>query len=314
MKKLTTLIFLISFGALVVNAQTNLVPNGSFEQHYACPNNASEADSIISWHSILNTPDYFDTCATNAVVSVPSNFMGNQFAFQGAAYVGIYTFSWFNHNYREIIGTKLLDTFKIGTTYHCSMRVSRGNWTNMSYNCSGSNKLGMRFTTYPYSIANPPAINNFAQLHEDSIINDTINWVLLHWDFVADSNYKYLSIGNFFDDANTDTSVINAPIGHFGMAYYFIDSVNVFEKKINIGINEVNPFSKVYYNAIAKEIIIKSEIENGDAMVYDIMGRPIATKHFSDNATINTTNFLKGIYFIKINSSQQSFTQKLFIY
>jgi hypothetical protein len=100
------------------------------------------------------------------------------------------------------------------------MRVSRGNWTNQSYNCSASNNIGVRFTTKPYSASFPPPINNTATLNTDTIVKDTLNWILLSWNFTADSAYNYIYIGNFFDNAHTDTVVINAPNGQFGIAYY----------------------------------------------------------------------------------------------
>ena len=71
-----------------------------------------------------------------------------------------------------------------------------------------SNKLGAKFSTVSYSYSNPIQINNFAHVYSDSVIKDTTSWTLIKGEFTADSAYQYISIGNFFDDINTDTITI----------------------------------------------------------------------------------------------------------
>jgi OOP family OmpA-OmpF porin len=209
--------YLLMHALLLIGGFTsaqNLVPNSSFEEYYVCPDNTSQVDSSVSWHSVLNTPDYFVTCSPYPVC-IPDNLCGYQYPFDGNAYMGIITYDWYFTYWKEIIGTQLLDTLVPGNNYHFSMRVSRGNWTNQSYNCSASNNIGVRFTTKPYSASFPPPINNTATLNTDTIVKDTLNWILLSWNFTADSAYNYIYIGNFFDNAHTDTVVINAPNGHY---------------------------------------------------------------------------------------------------
>ncbi len=198
------------------------LPNCSFEQFTSCPWTTGQVDSAIGWHNVLNTPDYFATCSPYPV-SIPDNVCGSKMPFDGSGYMGLYTYAWAfpNNQGREIIGCQLCDTLIPGDTYLVYMSVSRGNWTNQAYNVAASNKLGFRFTTFEHTLSYPPSINNYAQLYVDSIVTDTLNWVLLHWEYVPDSAYTHVYVGN------TDTLVINAPLGQFGQAYYFIDSVNI---------------------------------------------------------------------------------------
>ena len=43
----------------------NLVPNPSFENYSACPENISEIDFALPWTSTTGaTPDYYNSCST----------------------------------------------------------------------------------------------------------------------------------------------------------------------------------------------------------------------------------------------------------
>jgi hypothetical protein len=234
MKKIWKYLLLIVINIVMkqsVLIAQNLVPNGSFELQYSCPTGMNEVDTCISWHKFggipggPGTPDYFDSCSAG-LNGVPNNVCGTQVPFDGSAYMGIYTFEY-SYWYREYIGAELLDTLLPANNYSISMRVSRGNRTTFQTDaCVASNRMGIRFTTYAYPLDTILPINNYAQVYEDSILIDTLDWVLLHWNFVADSAYTHLYIGNFFESDSTDTLQINCLVPP-GRAYYYIDSVNV---------------------------------------------------------------------------------------
>jgi OOP family OmpA-OmpF porin len=306
-------IFILLTSICISNAQ-NLVPNGSFEQYYSCPNNTSQVDTCIGWYKVLNSPDYFSACSFYPI-SIPDNFCGYQFPFDGQSYMGLYTYVWVEL-YREIIGTKLIDTLIPGNKYSISMRVSRGNWTNQAYNCSASNKLGMRFTTYAYTSANLPAINNYAQVYSDSIIEDTINWVLLSWNYISDSAYTHVYIGNFFDDAHADTTIIAAPIGQFGQAYYFIDSVNILctSQECSVGITEVN---KNEYDVIYNDgkIYLKGLKEKQFQFeLYNETGQQVMDRLVNGNESIDISERPNGFYIAVLKLSNKTVIKKLIKY
>ncbi len=313
------IIFIFSF-LLLANfsfAQVNLVPNPSFETYYSCPFSTGQVDSCIGWSKVLNTPDYFNTCSPYPV-SIPSSVVGYQNVAYGNGYVGLLTYSWFLSNYREIMGAQLLLPTVSGVSYHISMRVSRGNWTNQAYNCAASNKLGIRFTTSPYSTSNLPSIDNYANVHVDSIVKDTLNWVLLEWDYVADSSYEYVYIGNFFTDAFTDTAVINAPIGQFGQAYYYIDSIKIACKYANctIGISEL-PKSEDYFRYYPSESKIKIFNAHNSSFFYLLNSAGQIIINSSINVNQDKEFYLNelsaGIYLIVLQLPNQTITKKIII-
>src|SRR5438046_2948461 len=71
----------------------NLVPNPSFEDTVKCPDYISELDYAVGWHTLLNTPDYYNECNNTSkvnagMVGVPSSARGYQTAHTGVAFAG----------------------------------------------------------------------------------------------------------------------------------------------------------------------------------------------------------------------------------
>jgi len=290
----------------------NLVPNPSFEQYYSCPPGANQVDSCIGWHKfggvigLVGTPDYFDTCSTFGQNSVPNNYFGGQAPFHGGAYMGLFTYDW-TYWYREYIGADLLDTMVPGANYSISMRVSSGNTTPQQYMCLATNKMGVRLTTSGYSFDSLIPVNNYAQLYDNSIISDTLNWVLLGWNFIADSAYTHIYIGNFFESDSTDTIHVDCP-SLPGRAYYYIDSINIVctSAICFTDLNEIkndkilispNPFSdKINITGKRNELV--------EVNLYDITSRKIFHQSFTISASINTEQFAKGVYLYELRNKR----------
>jgi len=195
------LIFIIPH---VVQAQ-NLVPNPSFEQYDTCPNSISQVDFVLGWSSFGNTPDYWNACSS--VMNVPNTQAGFQNAFDGNAFCGIYTYSsgtTGTPNYREYIGVQLVSPLIIGQKYYVSFKINKPN----NLECA-TNYFGALFSTVPFTETNLPPINITPQIIEPQIITDTINWTNISGAFIADSTYKYIILGNFYSDSNTDTILYN---------------------------------------------------------------------------------------------------------
>src|SRR6185436_11795118 len=97
--------YFLIFAGVISNAQTNLVPNPSFETYTTCPNYYGNLSTTGNWYpATLGSPDYFDTCDV-FYVDVPGNFMGHQKAFDGGGgYAGFYSY-YLAFLYREYIQT-----------------------------------------------------------------------------------------------------------------------------------------------------------------------------------------------------------------
>jgi hypothetical protein len=203
----------------------NLVPNGSFETYTPCPNNFSQINYATGWKQSYNNnnltegADYFNSCSTNPQFSTPSNVWGTQTPANGVAYIALVTMYPHNntpsYDYRENVYIKLSTALTVGTPYLVSFQASLADNFLKS-----SNNLGVKFQTVP----NFP-IDNSAHVYTTSQITNKTGWATIQGVFIADSAYKYIAIGNFFDDANT--TQMNVSGGSYNANMYYIDSVRV---------------------------------------------------------------------------------------
>lgn len=171
----------------------NLVPNPSFEDTVACPTTYGQIDKAVAWSSYNPSPDYFHCCSGN-----PNNFgFGFQYAHTGKAHGGGVQFNGWSSNNREILGSQLIEPLIIGQNYYISFWVNLGDWSSCAIN-----NVGILFIKDLYYPITP---KNISHLYSSQIISDTVNWIKISGSFIPDSSYKYILIGNFFDDENTDT-------------------------------------------------------------------------------------------------------------
>lgn len=202
-------------------AQTNLVPNPSFETYSTCPTTSGQPDRAVGWDAPTNgTTDYMNACHTIGIVGVPNNVFGSQAAQSGQAYMHVFTEVPNSSNYREYVQCQLTSPLAAGVTYDVSFWVSRANSE------LATAEIGAYFSTTAISLTNSQAFNLVPQVENPSsnIITDTVNWVQVSGSFVATGGEQYLTLGNFRLPANTTVQVIGG--GHNGASYY-LDSVSV---------------------------------------------------------------------------------------
>ena len=304
----------------------NLVPNCSFEDVSHCPESQlGGIGGCKDWFSAgayPSTPDYFTNC--DGYFMEPYNSMGFQFAATGKSYAGIAP--WIKDStynvVKEFIGTKLITPLAIGQRYFVSFKVS---FTVNIASDYASSKTGILFSTVKYDNAKPAPIKNFAHIYTNKIITDSTNWTTISGWFTADSAYQYISIGDFFDNAHTDTiKFYNSPYWA-DISYYYIDDVCVSLDSTKCScdsgdyVKENSPKLLIlaYYNMESKKITVEDFLPLNDKSViriFDITGRllykSILQNEFDE---ITTDNFSRGIYIISIKSNQALYNLKLFI-
>lgn len=303
MKKLLTIFLLLTCGLCFGQ---NLVSNPSFEENTGCPYASNQASFCKDWSSFGNSPDYFHNCATTSGFSPPTTIWGYQMPHSGGAFVSLVTY-FYSPYYREIIGNSLTTPLIIGQKYFLSFFI------NCAYvpltSGIASNKLGLRFSTGPFSEINVAPINNFAHLYSDSVVSDTLLWFKISGSFTADSAYSYLAIGNFFQDSFTDTS-------HFGpepryYAMYYVDDVCVSTDSLNcnlpLGIRQTNQNDDVslFPNPFSTQLTFSlADNEPITLSLYNFLGQQILQQTFTNSTTINTEQLTNGIYFYELRSNK----------
>ena len=294
----------------------NLVPNPSFEAVDSCPDNISgtnvdEVSRATGWSSYSISPDFYSECATSYVCDVPNNNFGFQYAHTGIAYCGLVTWEAPILGFaREAIGAKLFSNLVIGQKYFLSFFTTcSGKGENMR-----TDKIGMKFTTIPYSFSNPIPINNSAQLYSTTIITDTVNWIKISGSFIADSSYQYISIGNFFDDTRTDTLTTSLPLFE---AYYFVDDICVSTDSIYndtwTGITDLTkvPEITISPNPATNSITITSSSYIKEMKLINLLGAVVsASIPAANQSTIDISKLSKGIYFVEITDEKKNVMNK----
>ncbi|MBX2931483.1 MAG: T9SS type A sorting domain-containing protein [Chitinophagaceae bacterium] len=220
--------FLLS---IIVHAQFspyNLVPNPSFEQYDNCPIESSnfKNDKPNFWYKPdLRGATYYNACANNNITGVPANFGGGGYNFQyprtGNGYIAMYYYN--SMDSRNYIQVQLLDSLQQGECYYAEYYVNSLNTLRL-----GCNNQSMLFTNNPVYV---DTANNIyllpanPQIQNPYIVTDTLNWVKVAGVFTAQGGEKYLTLGNFKNNAQTSFQIMQTT-GYYGAAYY-IDDVSV---------------------------------------------------------------------------------------
>ncbi|HLG35281.1 MAG TPA: T9SS type A sorting domain-containing protein [Bacteroidia bacterium] len=317
MKKYLLFFSLFLFFFLAAQAQ-NLVPNPSFEDTVACPTTLDQIYNATGWSSYSISPDYYNVC-NGGFLSVPENVVGYQLASSGEAYTGFIGYD-VNGFVREIIGRQLSQNLVIGQQYFVSIKVSLAEYTSSFPQFIPCNKIGVKFSTTSFSTTNPVPINNYAHVYTDSIISDTMNWTTIRGSFIADSSYQYIMLGNFFDDAQTDT--VSTPNGV--KSYFFIDAICVstdslycatgIPTEVPTGEFLVERNINIFPNPCSA--ILSVELKEKDESlltISTITGQKVFTQNFTGKIVINTSTLPGGIYFISLQSKKQITNYKIII-
>ncbi|MCC7303741.1 MAG: T9SS type A sorting domain-containing protein [Bacteroidia bacterium] len=303
MRKGTIILLSICFAYLLAGAQTNLVPNPSFETMSSCPTGISQLNNAIPWYDPTSTTsDYFNQCATG-FVDVPNNVFGTEAAQVGFAYAGFYTFNAAIPNRREYIQVKLNDTLAAGKKYLVSFYVSLAD--TMKY---ATSNLGAFFSPTPVSNMGPGEVLSYLP----QIFNPPSNPLLSKngWSQITDTLFSaggelYITIGNFQDDSNSDTIFVGG--NGWNTSYYYIDDVSVVDIGW-VGMDEVTDKIKanLFPNPSNGEMTLEyflPENSTGSFIIRDVTGKLISSYTLlagENQLDIQESNLPNGVYLYEI--------------
>ncbi|HRW91311.1 MAG TPA: T9SS type A sorting domain-containing protein, partial [Flavobacteriales bacterium] len=247
---------------------------------------------------------------------LPWNIFTFQYPFEGNSCAGIHTYDGDSgQEGREWLMVPLLDTLVPGQTYYCSFRANAafgGNVSNPNI-WVASDHLGLLFTTYdrqwiwgdPY-----PASLDQAHILYPQILSDTVGWTLVSGNFVADSAYSYLMIGNFFSNALTDT-IHFAPPGPNWDAYSYalIDAVCVSPDpagcELSHGLSETGGVGPYVYPNPATNWLMIGNGAGTDAVVVDMLGRRIWRSGVgTDRFAVEVGSWARGAYVLQLRGTR----------
>ena len=200
----------------------NLVPNPGFETYEECPSLDNIGLIPLPWlspptHSI----DYFNRCSDYK--GVPVHGGNYQDTYTGNGYCALWGYNGINNNYREYLQVKLLDTLESNSCYYIEF------YTNLNNNTKYAIKdIGLHLSPNQIDTTNTNYILDL-DFHirpaNGQFITDTLNWIKISGIYTANGDEQYITIGNFNNDAETDT--LNTGNGTYTGAYYYIDDISV---------------------------------------------------------------------------------------
>jgi len=331
MRRIVTILFVIIALSYRIFAQNNLVPNPGFENFY--PNdtfcNAGPVIATPPWIDPTGgSPDCFKTCCIHQPnYLIPQNIFGYQYPNSGIGYAGLcHNEAKLLPNFREYIQVKLSESLKANKKYLVEFFV---NLSDSS--CYASDDMGMYLSdtavyhsgAMDYSPLNyEPQIKN----KQGNIITDKENWTLISGIYTAHGGEQYITIGNFYDDANTDTLFVGGAVAQGKYSYYYIDDVSVVlceDTKMcdTTGINENSEKKteiRIYPNPANNQLTIEfpSYSANNKTTIelFDINGKLLNNLSIQGNKTqINLNEFPAGIYVVKVIENTSVAVRKIVV-
>ena len=234
MRQITAIIFLTCAFITKIKAQVNYVLNPSFEQYSDCPMHDDQIRFAINWNTIDTidlypycAPEYYNTCDSGGLCSVPTNSAGYQYPRSGNAYSGgkiYFDESFPSSSDRDYTQGKLYKPLTMGRSYCVTFYVSLAEISEYAVNSIGAYLDGGQIDT-AMSTCSLPQTSYTPQIVDTVIVNDTTNWVKVQGSFMANGNERFITIGNFFSKSNTSAVTLHYSTDPIG--YYFVDDVSV---------------------------------------------------------------------------------------
>ncbi len=320
MKKIALLVFCFF---LFKGYGQNLVPNYSFEVYDTCPSGGGINYAPPWLNPTSASPDYYNQCAISGGASVPTNVFGYQYAHTGVAYAGICVYGSDSSNNifsaREYIEIELTDSLIANHRYCVNFYVNLADKISSTYNVAIS-EIGLLLSISRVNSSNAGPLPNTPQILSPvgMILDDSINWTLISGNYLAIGGERYITIGNFSNDVNTDTMEFNSSASIHG-AYYYLDDISVVQ--CNVGIDEANAEVSSFNlspNPNNGQMTLSYHLaQAAELSIYDMQGRRLITYTLPPNnqtLNLNLDQLNAGIYYYSLHThDKQLKTEKLVI-
>lgn len=318
MKKSIFYIVLLFSVVFRLGAQVNLVPNGSFEDTTQCPFSTAQIDFALPWVDPNHgSSDLFNSCASSTYVGVPVNIAGTQPARTGKGYAGLMTYAQ-GTNQREYIQVQLDSQLQVNKIYYVEFFVSMADTQTVA-----ANNIGAYFSNIAVSGTSAQILNYTPQINNDPVTNPLISkttWTKVSGGFTATGTERYMTIGNFLNDASTDTVYIGGGCSGCDAAYYYIDDIKVVctDCDTSQGVSEmfINGGLFIYPNPAQNVLNINYNIpgtDNFTLKIYDFTGKLTHREDIRGNngkITFNSELLTNGVYFVQIQGGSISLNEK----
>ncbi len=239
-----------------------------------------------------------------------------------------------NPNFRQIFENRLDTNLIAGHHYQFGMWVhlcdTLAGFANVG-KIAGINSFSAYFSdTVVHWRSNFDITHYSPQVQINQMVTDTGNWVLLRDTFVAEGGERYMCIGNFKTDAQTQWQLVDSintlPI----LAYYFYDDVSLIDlddtsKANGIAALTINHLSlTIYPNPAGQSIVVSckslaSPSASGRVNTIEITNvvgqkmKVTITTLTSYDLRLDTDDYPSGVYFIKATDANGNVSNAKFV-
>lgn len=222
----------------------NFVPNSSFEQVEVSKkkwnlNDMQFEQQAVKWLSPnAGSPDLIDQTFQGNFIPIREGYdLSPHKAKSGNLMAAIKTFGCNNTAHcKEYLQIKLTDPMIAGQNYYLEF------WVNPMSSSLYTNNLGAAFTLVEIDDDSKYGLYYLKSVvNEKRIMDQPPNsWHKIHGNFTAERDFRYLLIGNFFTDEQTQVNENTNSINH---SYYFIDDIFLMclDCEKEIALNNINP-------------------------------------------------------------------------
>lgn len=230
MKKMMSMLVVATTATISMAQGENLVPNPSFEETEKKVKKLGSIESSGDWVSPTGARADLFTPGKIEDVDVPYNLYGKEEAKEGSNYAGVVAYSHGGKIPRTYIMTKLTAPLKKGMKYCVKFNVSLSEASKYA-----TNNMGVVLSKRQFGmdskgpIIETPSVMHFS--NETEVISARFNWTEICGTFVAEGGEKYITIGNFVSDDETDDEKMKpdkeVKVAIQPFAYYYIDDISV---------------------------------------------------------------------------------------
>jgi outer membrane protein OmpA-like peptidoglycan-associated protein len=225
-----TILISLSLIASIGFAQTNLVPNSTFEKTDKKKVKVKGQIALANpWTSpTLVQSDLYVTKTKIFEIGIPANSYGEEKPMEGSGYAGITAYSYKGKIPRSYLQVQLTEVLEEGKEYCVKFHVSLADLSK--YACDN---LGISLSNEAMTANNSDVLkfDSYIVSRRLTIYEAQYDWAPICGIYKAKGGEEYITIGNFMPDEKLKTKKVKRPRGFTkpqkNTAYYYIDNVSV---------------------------------------------------------------------------------------
>jgi outer membrane protein OmpA-like peptidoglycan-associated protein len=230
-KTLILLCLVLNFNA---QEENNLVLNPSFESIDGKLKKLTQINIAKDWDSPTALKADLFSSSISGDIAVPRNIYGKEFAKDGQNYAGILCYSYNNKKPRTYLQSKLVKPLASGLEYCVTIHVSLADLSKYAID-----NIGIHFSDEQITLdkkgdiifSNKAELSAVVSNEKSKIYKARYKWETICGIYQADGKERYITIGNFFNNKDTDyeklTKIDSFPGTQLAEAYYYVDKVEV---------------------------------------------------------------------------------------